>query len=315
MTHSRTDMLAGLDLGRAKRLLPEPVKDVATGALRLGGTLTAAQRPGPDFLVVGTKRGGTTSLWHSLLAHPQVMPMVPAAKNLKSPAYFHAHHHRGEAWYRGHFPTRRARAAHAARFGAAVAGEASPMYLWDPRVAARAARTVPDARIVVLLRDPVARAWSHYRERCKQGAERLSFPAALSAEDGRLSGELERMWRDPRYYSRAWDWYSYRSRGEYAASLAQWFDAFPREQVLVLRSEEFYTDQRAVLTRVHAHLGLDAVSILPTRLNGAPTGVPLNDDVAHNLRSHYVGHNAALSELLGASTWWSTSTRSEEQSQ
>jgi hypothetical protein len=290
--------------GTAKALLPQPVKDLAELGIRRLTQATAPLRPPPDLLVVGTKRGGTTFLWSALQSHPQVMPMVPKAKHLKSCHYFYEHFERGPAWYLGHFPTRWSRRRHAARYGHALCLEASPMYLFDPRVADRVASSLPRARVVILLRDPVRRAFSHYQERRKAGVETLSFPEALRVEDRRLAGEESRMNGDPGYYSRAWDWYSYRTRGEYAGQVQRWFDALGRHRVLVVRSEDLYSDPTRTLDLVQQFAGLTPVDLPGRKRNGSGRAERIDPISESVLRTHFASHNRRLAALLDDEVWW-----------
>lgn len=116
-------------LRATKKHLPGAVKRTARSALRSYAVASAEQRALPDFLIIGTKRGGTTSLWNWLVRHPQVAPMFPAAQQIKSPHYFDINFSRGLGWYRSHFPTRRALAGARRRLGGPVlTGEASPYY-------------------------------------------------------------------------------------------------------------------------------------------------------------------------------------------
>ena len=157
---------------------------------------TAGLRPPPDFLIIGTKRGGTTSFYFDLIAHPSYVrlypPPVPGLKQdaTKGVHYFDTNYTRGERWYRSYMPTSAARTRAARRSGGpVVAGEASPYYLFHPVAAERAHASVPEARIIALLRDPVSRTHSHWKERRRAEAEVLDFEEALAAEPGRLAGE------------------------------------------------------------------------------------------------------------------------------
>jgi len=288
---------------RAKSLVPTPAKTAVGAAIRGAGQVSAPLRSGPDVLVVGAKRAGTTFVWSSLLSHPQVMPMVPAAEHLKSTHWFTRHADRPESWFLGHFPLDRSRAAHARRHGAALTVEANPLYLFDPRVVRRASALLPDARVVVLLRDPVERAYSHYRERLKAGVEGLGFAEALAAEDARLAGEQERMAADPTYYARAWDWYGYRRRGEYADQVQAWRQAYGTDQVLVLRSEDLYADPSATLGTIQAFAGLDPHPLGRARRNSVP-GSALPPGPAEELRAHFEPHTTELARLLDTEPWW-----------
>ncbi len=289
----------------AKRLLPRSAKAGLERGIRVAGSASAGLRPPPDFLVIGTKRGGTTSLWQMLLSHPQVMAMIPAAKNLKSSQFFTEHHHRGPRWFAGHFPTSLARQRHARRHGKSVVGEASPNYLWDPRVPERVRALLPDVRIVVLLRDPVARAFSHWQERVKEGTEWLPFDEALQAEEGRLAGELDRMLADPTYFSTALDFYSYRSRGEYLDQVLRWREVFGPDQVLVRRSEDFYSDPVRVAAEIADFIGLDRLPMQELHQNtSSPTDPPMSDGTYHALQAYFTPFNQKLAEILDAEDWW-----------
>jgi hypothetical protein len=274
------------------------VRSPVKNTLRRWGVATSSRRPFPDFLIIGTKRGGTTSLFNYLRAHPQMLPMFPA-RNAKSPHFFYREFARGPAWYRSHFATGRQRDRQHA-----VTGEASPYYLYHPFTAARVHSLMPDVRIIVSLRHPVKRAYSHYWERVDQGVETLSFEDALDAEPGRIAAELERMQQDPLYYSRAHDWYSYRDRGVYEPQLRRWLDLFPTEQVLLLRAENLYADEQATMDRVTDFLGIER-HVMPERprLNYRPAE-PMRPETAAALAEYYRPHNAALETLVGRSFGW-----------
>src|SRR5262249_28187228 len=156
----------------------------------------------------------------------------------KEVSFFDRHYARGEAWYRGHFPNALRRRAVERRTGAVpLAGEASPSYVFHPFAPERVAKLVPDVRLVVLVRNPVDRALSHYHHEVALGRESLSFEDAVEQEDGRMRGELDRM-RDPSYFSHAWWNYTYLARGRYAEQLERWLTVFPRERLLIVPSED-----------------------------------------------------------------------------
>lgn len=285
--------------------LPAPVRTAVKPLVRRVATATAPARPLPDFFVIGTKRGGTTSLWNWLLQHPAVLPLVPAGQRLKSTHYFSKHVTRDEAWFRGFFPLASTRRRVQARLGVRpVAGEASPYYLLDPRIPARVAGLVPHARVVVLLRDPVERAYSHHGERVREGVEPLTFAQALEAEPQRLAGELERMAADPAYYSRAHDWYSYRTRGVYAPQLRAWQAVLPPGQLLVVRSEDLFTAPQQTYETVTGFLGLPPHVLRGAARHNHHPGPAMPADVRAELTRWYAGPNAELFDLLGRDLGW-----------
>jgi len=295
--HRGVDPERGRDKGLAWRLR-QPVVPAAKAGLRAYGMATAGRRMLPDFLVIGAKRGGSTSLFRNLLRTPGVVPLFPPAADLKGTYYFDVEFARGERWYRSHFPTSR-------RPDERV-GEASPYYLSHPHAADRAAGLVPDARIVAVLRDPVARAHSHWQERVRQGIEHLpTFAAAVEAEEARLAGEVERMLEDPTYVS--WNHlnFGYLAQSDYATGLRRWLDRFPTEQVLVLRSEDLYADDAGVLAQVRAFLGLDADRPTETKQWNRTGTNDLDPGLARELEARLAPSVRELTELLGwpADVW------------
>lgn len=294
-------------LSRVKDRSPRWVKDGANAVTRRYALATVSQRPAPDFLVIGTKRGGTTSLFNYLLTHAGVMGIFPANRGKKSTDYFFKGEGRGEEWYRSHFHSRQYRALLGRRLGyRPVGGEASPYYMWDSRVAPIVRSVAPGAKSIALLRDPVERAWSQYQERTQNGVEPMSFGDSLAAEPARLAGEVERMESDPSYYSQAHDWYTYRSRGVYLPQLQNWAKSFPDDQLLVLRSEDMYSDPQTVFDTVCAYLEIGRSSLPTTRtFNASHRKSSVPNAQAEELRAYYAPHNRALEQHLGRSMDWS----------
>ncbi|GIJ79687.1 Sulfotransferase domain-containing protein [Micromonospora phaseoli] len=289
---------------RVKQLVPAQVTNRVRVSLVDYGIRTSDRRPLPDFLIIGTKRGGTTSLWNYLIAHPLVPRLFPAW-NTKSTHYFEEHWSRGEAWYRSHFPTVRQREMLESRHGGPVrAGEAAPLYMFHPLVAARVAALMPAVRLIVLLRDPVDRAYSHWKERRANGVEPLDFVAALAAEPQRTAGERERLIAEPDHCSRRFDWYAYRARGRYLEQLEPWLERFDRGQLLVLPSEELYRDAPAAYRRTLDFLGLPVVDPPDFKVYNGRRSVPLPPPLRAELAEYYRPYNEALRQRLGLPLDW-----------
>jgi hypothetical protein len=287
---------------------PRWVKDLANSSTRAYALVTSGDRPPPDFLVIGTKRGGTTSMFNYLLMHPGVLGLYPQSRGKKSTDYFFKELDRGPRWYRSHFHTETYRRGRARDLGyRPVGGEASPYYLWDPRIAARIHAVAPDVKVIALLRDPVERAWSHYQERVENDVEPLSFEEALAAEPARTEGELERMAADPDYYSEPHDWYTYRARGVYLPQLLNWTSVFPTEQLLVLRSEDLYADVQGTVDTVAAFLGVPPAE-LPDRkpFNASKVRSTVPPAAREELAGFFEPHNRALEEHLGRELHWTS---------
>lgn len=201
----------------------------------------------PSFFVVGAQKAGTSSV-HAALAELDEVSLP----SIKETHFFSTDEHfaRGWSWYRGWFerdaPGR-------------VTGEVDPAYLDRPEAAERIRAALPGARVVVLVREPLERAFSHHGMSVARGYEELGFGAALAAEEDRLAGE------DP--FAREHHGYLLRSR--YVEWLRAWRAAFPAEQVLVLRFDELVAPDtaRPTLARLLRHVGIerDAPPVLERR--------------------------------------------------
>lgn len=280
-------------------------KDALRGISRVAyhrlTTMTAALRLEPGFLMIGVSRCGTTSMFEALAAHPQVVH--PARR--KGVYYFDLNYYRGPDWYRGHFPLTRAARRRAAQFGEPVAFEASGYYIYHPFALGRVARDLPSIKLLVMLRDPVARAYSAYKHESAGGFEHVnSFEEALRLEDDRLAGETERMRLDPRYEGFSHRHHSYRHRGHYAEQLERVFALFPRSQVHIVESEAYFTRPRQEYQRVLAFLGLRAFEPPAFTRPKAHPSQPMAASTMDMLRRHYAPHDERLVELLGRPVYW-----------
>lgn len=244
----------------------------------------------PDFLIIGGQRCGTTSLFEYLCRHPSVCR--PVEKELQ---FFTYRFERGVAWYRCHFPT-----------AAAAAGrkvfEATPYYLLHDQAPARAGSVVPGARLVALLRNPTERAYSHYQHNVLRGTEPLTFEAALDAEAERLD-RADDGTASVAHHKR----HSYVTRGRYAEQLDRWLAFYPREQLLVLFSEDLYRDPGATYAQVLDFLGLPSHSLAEYQVHtrrGAWSGPPLAAPTRARLETSFGPHNTRLAGLLGTAPPW-----------
>lgn len=280
---------------------PAAVKDLGRATVRTIGYASAPARMLPDFLIVGAQRCGTTSLFQALAAHPNVVPPLfhKGVHFFDTPSY-----RRGLRWYAGHFPIR-AIAERRVADGAAITGEASPYYMFHPCAGQRIAADLPKTRLVVLVRDPVERAFSAHKQETARGFETEAFEAAIELEPVRLAGEAERMLADPDYQSFSHRHHAYLCRGQYAEQIARLHELVGRDQVLVLETARLFDPADVEpWDRLLGFLGLPAwrPERLP-RANANPSA-PLPAGVRHRLDAHYRDHDERLTELLGRIPSW-----------
>jgi Sulfotransferase domain len=283
--------------------MTSPARSAGKAVFRGWGTLTADLRPPPDFLLIGTKRGGTTSLSRYLFAHPDVAPLFPRLAAPKGVRYFDEHAERSERWYRSHFATVITRGS--VYRPRKLAGEATANYLFHPVGAERARRAAPDAKVLVLVRDPVERAWSHWREGTRSGSETLGFEDALAAEGDRLRSARERWGEDRGDLRDVGANLAYRAQGIYADLLPAWLERFG-DRVLVLVSEEMFADPAGAYGRVVEFLGLRPHDLgTYEAANYRTPGQSMDPRTRADLVAFFAEHSRRLESLMGRSLPWS----------
>jgi hypothetical protein len=276
---------------------PLAIKRVGRRLQPLVGERTAGLRLSPSFLIVGAQRCGTTSMYRALMAHPQVLSPVFR----KGIAYFDVSYERGMAWYLGHFPlavTARRRHPHRVTF------ESSGYYAYHPHAPARIGRDLPGIKLVLMVRDPVERAYSAHKHEYARGFETLPFEQALEQEDSRIEPELERMLQDPTYVSIPHRHQSYRRRGHYIDQIEQLEAAVGRGNLHIVQSEEFFEHPDVAYGRLLEFLDLEP--FVPSsfdRYNARPRA-PMNPRTRHDLDQHFAPYDERLSAYLGQPPAW-----------
>lgn len=228
----------------------------------------------PDYLILGAQRAGTTSLYNWLIQHPDVVP----AKR-KEVRYFTFHEKKGKDWYGKQLGVRTVSSIH---------GEAEPNYLFCTYTSPMVRALVPDVKLIVLLRDPVARAFSNWKLMRDKGYEKLSFTEAIRQEDGRVAKSRHN-----------WLYHSYKGRGLYAKQLEAWEKHFPREQFLIIRSERMFKYPDEIFRKAQDFLGVDPVSLKNYKVWNKKGQRGLHYKVRDELREYFKPHNERLYKLLG----------------
>lgn len=178
----------------------------------------------PNFFIVGAAKAGTTSMYRYLKQHPDVfMPTV------KEPHWFSRAEPNPEQGFRPITSEEAYLSLFEGWRGERAIGEASPSYLWDGKAADRVGRSVPDAKIIILLREPIDRAFSHYLADARYGIQRRPFHEALQHD----------------YASRTKGWgtsHLYVELGLYCGQVSRYSKRFGRENMLILFFEEVFAD-------------------------------------------------------------------------
>jgi hypothetical protein len=245
----------------------------------------------PNFFVIGAQKAGTTNLYHLLRQHPEVfMP------EMKEPGYFHfVGSAGGVRWPNGTVTKQGVHdwdeylQLYRNATGRKAVGDASTIYLGDPASAVRIKEASPDAKIVVMLRNPVDRAYSAYNYMRRNGKEPVErFEDAIALESERTAGGYAHVFR-------------YVGRGFYAKQLRPWYELFPREQIGVWLFEDMLADPECLCSEIFEFLGVDNRFQIDSRAaeggvqknaSGIPTG-----QLNAKLRSWVWGETALSSAL------------------
>ncbi|GIH91594.1 sulfotransferase [Planobispora siamensis] len=284
-------------------MTPPALKRSAHAVSLTTGRLTAGSRVLPSFLIVGAQRSGTTSLYRALAQHP--LTLKPVLR--KGVHYFDVAYHRGISWYRAHFPLMASASRLSRRYGRRpMAFESAPYYLFHPLAAARIAEDLPGVKLIVLVRDPVERAFSAHAHELARGFEtEPSFARAVELEEERLAGAVRALTRSPHAVSHAHRHHAYLARGRYAEQLSRVERLIGRDRVLVVDSGRFFSHPEAVYDRVLEFLGLPHIGDpLFERHNARSRPAPMPSGLRRELSEHFERSDALLTPWLGAVPSW-----------
>jgi hypothetical protein len=252
----------------------------------------------PKFIVIGAMKSGTTSLFYYLSQHPALVPSVPKETHFFDGGLVDGvdEYKYGLPWYLRHFPLNSQLRGNKQTF------EASPSYIYHPLVAARLHETLPDVKMILLLRNPTQRAISHYQHKKRSGVEKLPLMEALQVEESRL----EPIIASGDYFNLNLRHFAYKARGRYAEQLERYFKLFPREQILVLPSDVFFKNTADSLSKIFSFIGVDPIfevkDLSPKFV--AKNREVVDQEVIDYLNRYFEPYNQTLYKLLGVNYGW-----------
>lgn len=253
------------------------------GRQRWGGPDDAAAAT-PAFLIIGQMKAGTSALFQYLSAHPMIEPAM-----VKEPEYWSLNHALGPDWYGALFPPRRAAAGR-------ITGEASTNYFTHADAPGRVARELPDVKLILLLREPVARAYSEYWMRVRLGEQARSFEDVVAAE-------LDQTPMCPLDYAALDDGRipdGYLTRSAALPHLKRWLAHVRPAQLLIVRNEDLSRDLAATMQRICRFLGVPPFVPADRRRYNEGSYPALSPELHERLRQWFAPHQQALETFLAA---------------
>jgi len=230
-------------------------------------------------------------MYRTLSQHPNIVKSVLH----KGVHYFDMNYDRGLGWYRAHFPLRRA---------GRVTFESSPYYVFHPLAAERIATDLPGVRLLVLVRDPVERAYSAHAHELARGFETEPFERALDREQERLAGEEERIRAQPGYLSNPHQHHAYMARGRYAEQLARLEALFDADRIHVVDSGDFFAKPEPVYDAVLDFLGLPRHDYPAFERHNARPRAPMPAALRSRLEAEFAPLDDELIRWLGQVPSW-----------
>ena len=251
----------------------------------------------PDFLVIGAKRCGTTSLYQHLPEHPCIS---------KSPydnmGFFNDNFHLGVNWYKSFFPTTFTRNKMKSKFGDFLAFDVTTKYMEEESTANNVYQTKPNMKIIIILRNPVDRAYSQYHLSVRQTAERRSFEDVVEENMNRLNKESHEHHKIKPRFSAKED--NYLKKGLYALQLRYWLKIFPRENILIVSTEEFESNQQIIYNKIFEFLNISKFEVKNTKKMEKGNYTSMKSETRNLLLDYFRPHNHELFELINMEFNW-----------
>lgn len=231
----------------------------------------------PSFIIIGSMKGGSTSLYSYVKMHPKI-----SNATIKGSNFFTTNYDKSLKWYRSQFPILK---------DDMMCCETSVDYLPSKEAAKRIFETIPNCKFLVIFRNPVDRAYSHYINEFSTKRLDMSFEEALEIEK---TGKPITSTAD----------FTFLKRGFYEQHLKEWYKYFPKEQFYFIKSEDLKTDTVHTMKHVFKFLGLDSYTIPSTKKLHVREYGPMNAKTREKLSEIFKEPNKKLAHLLGTDIDW-----------
>lgn len=195
----------------------------------------------PAFLIIGAQKAGTTALFNFICQHPNVKP--PTKKEIH---YFDLFYERGTDWYFKNFKKENLH----------ITGEATPYYLFHPLAPIRVQKILPNIKIIIIIRNPIDRAISHYSMNIRKKIENRSFIEAVEFDKIYTLKEEKFLISKKLCKSYFHQHYSYLSRGRYFRQINHWFDFFPKKNFFIIQHKNLLETPNFILKELYKFLDL-----------------------------------------------------------
>ena len=259
--------------------------------------ITGPLRVLPDFIIIGSMKCGTTSLYYDICEHPCVSPAA-----YDEIGFFDSNFHLGLNWYRSMFPTKRRIEDIRRKEGVAITGEDTPFYFWNPVAAKRIQKLLPNIKLITILRNPIDRAYSEYQDVVSSESNSPSFETFIENEINTRRKDSSLITEENFEIFNQKN--SYLLKGIYVDQLKIWAGLFPKEQIFTLSTENLNSEPITALESVFQYLNLPDYKIKNIQRQKQKKYVPMNSQTRKILIEFFKPHNERLFKFIGKKFDW-----------
>jgi hypothetical protein len=256
--------------------------------------ITSQSRVLPDFLIIGAKRCGTTSLFTNLPKHPSIIN-----SHHDNMGFFNDNFHLGVNWYKSFFPTQAFMEKSKKKYGTSLSFDTTTTYMEHSSTAENVKKTKPDMKIIIMLRNPIDRAYSQYNRTIKiDGIKSRNFEDVVMTEIEKLSDHKNTSFQILRDES------NYIKKGLYYEQLKPWFELFPRKNIGIFSTEDFKNDSQKTYDKIFDFLELTEFIINDNEIMEKGNYSPMDKKTRNFLSNFYKSHNEKLFQLIEQKFEW-----------
>ena len=259
--------------------------------------ITGPLRVLPDFIIIGSMKCGTTSLYYDICEHPCASPAA-----YDEIGFFDSNFHLGLNWYRSMFPTKRRIEDIRRKEGVAITGEDTPFYFWNPVAAKRIQKLLPNIKLITILRNPIDRAYSEYQDLVSSESNSPSFETFIENEINTRRKDSSLITEENFEIFNQKN--SYLLKGIYVDQLKIWAGLFPKEQIFTLSTENLNSEPITTLESVFQYLNLPDYKIKNIQRQKQKKYVPMNSQTRKILIEFFKPHNERLFKFIGKKIDW-----------